>query len=73
MPLPTYPQGLARGLNQIEKNLATGVKKKRMTSFEMDMTMSKIVGVTAENDQWKKELAKADVVLWKCVSMIVLV
>eukprot|EP00041_Stephanoeca_diplocostata_P025268 m.657580 g.657580 ORF g.657580 m.657580 type:complete len:776 (-) comp22714_c0_seq1:308-2635(-) len=55
--------GLARGLNQIEKNMAKGVKKKRMTSFEMDTTMSKVVGVTAENDEWKKELAKADVVV----------
>jgi len=34
--------GLSRGVNQIEKGLKTAVKKKKMSSFEKDKTLSKL-------------------------------
>ena len=36
-------QGLAKGLNQVEKNLSAKVKRRQMTSFERDTIMSKVV------------------------------
>lgn len=37
--------GLSRGVDQIEKGLKTAVKKKKMSSFEKDKTLSKLDGI----------------------------
>mmetsp|Transcript_24158 Transcript_24158/g.72076 ORF Transcript_24158/g.72076 Transcript_24158/m.72076 type:complete len:686 (+) Transcript_24158:241-2298(+) len=55
--------GLARGINQIEKNLKNKVKRRRLTSFEADQVMSDVTGVTTDQEIWKKMFGKADVVI----------
>jgi len=56
-------QGLGRGLGQIYKNLSDRVKRKAMTSFERDLTMSRVVGLTDDNEVWKTHFGKADLVV----------
>ena len=55
-------QGLGRGLKQIQDNLDADVKKRRLTPYERDLTMSRIVGLTNDDD-WKKHFAKCDLVV----------
>ena len=47
----------------IENSFATKVKRRSMTQFDADKTMTNVAGVTADGDAWKKELAKADMVI----------
>lgn len=54
--------GLSRGMNQIGGNLDNKVKRKRMTKFDRDMTMSRVVGLT-EDDNWQDHFSKCDLVL----------
>jgi enoyl-CoA hydratase/long-chain 3-hydroxyacyl-CoA dehydrogenase len=56
-------QGLAKGLNQVEKNLSTKVKRRQMTSFERDTIMSNVAGVIAGSDRAQAELSRADLVV----------
>ena len=56
-------QGLAKGLNQVEKNLSTKVKRRQMTSFERDTLMSNVAGVIAGSDRALAELSRADLVV----------
>lgn len=56
-------EGLGKGMNMIEKNLKTKVKKRQMTSFECDTMLARVAGVTAADDAWVNELKKADVVV----------
>jgi enoyl-CoA hydratase/long-chain 3-hydroxyacyl-CoA dehydrogenase len=56
-------EGLAKGMQMIEKSFATKVKRRSMTQFDADKTMTNVAGVTAENDAWIKELSKADMVI----------
>jgi len=58
-----YMEGLAKGMNNVEKFLGNKAKRRQITSFEKDGMMAKVTGVTADDDSWKKELAKADMVV----------
>ena len=53
-------KGLARGIDQMEKNLMPKVKKRRMTKFEMDRAMSQITGLTDESASLDAHLRQAD-------------
>ncbi|EGD74991.1 trifunctional enzyme subunit alpha [Salpingoeca rosetta] len=57
------PEGLARGLDQIYKNLNKKTKKRRMTTFERDQTMSRIVGLTDSDANWQKHFSHADMII----------
>ena len=39
----------------IENSFATKVKRRSMTQFDADKTMTNVAGVTADGDAWKKE------------------
>ena len=53
----------SKGEDYVRKNLDTRVKKRRMTPFERDNVMSKVVPLSDEDDVWKKHIKKADLVL----------
>lgn len=56
--------GLDRGIGQIAKNLATKVKRRRMTEPEAEKTLSGVYGVTAADDAlWRGHFARADLVV----------
>jgi len=55
-------QGLGRGEKQITKNLDTQVKRRRMTKYDRDVTASRIVGLTNE-DNWENHFKKDDLVI----------
>jgi enoyl-CoA hydratase/long-chain 3-hydroxyacyl-CoA dehydrogenase len=54
--------GLSRGMNQIGGNLDKKVKRKRMSKFDRDLTMSRVIGLT-EDDNWQSHFSKADLVI----------
>eukprot|EP01097_Dermamoeba_algensis_P003834 TRINITY_DN2603_c0_g1_i1.p1 TRINITY_DN2603_c0_g1~~TRINITY_DN2603_c0_g1_i1.p1 ORF type:complete len:784 (-),score=236.09 TRINITY_DN2603_c0_g1_i1:199-2280(-) len=56
-------QGLGRGLAQINKNLDGRVKRKAMTAFEKDLTLSRVVPLTDDTPSWKTHFGKADLVV----------
>ena len=56
-------EALGRGLQQIEKNLSVNVKKKKMTTFERDLTMSRVNPVTDTTANWTTHMGKADIVI----------
>mmetsp|Transcript_20161 Transcript_20161/g.35838 ORF Transcript_20161/g.35838 Transcript_20161/m.35838 type:complete len:744 (-) Transcript_20161:43-2274(-) len=55
-------EGLGRGLKQIQGNLDGSVKRRRMTPYDRDVTMSRIVGLTNDDD-WKQHFKNCDLVV----------
>jgi enoyl-CoA hydratase/long-chain 3-hydroxyacyl-CoA dehydrogenase len=56
-------KGLAVGETNIHKSFAKKVQKKRMTSHKRDETLSRLIGVTDEDDFWRPHINKCDVVI----------
>lgn len=54
--------GLSRGLAQVQGELDKKVKRRKMTAYERDTTMSRIVGLTNDNE-WQRHFKKADIVI----------
>lgn len=54
---------IERGLKQIGDSLGGRLKKKQLTSFERDLTLSRIAGVHDADGVWTKHVAKADVII----------
>lgn len=54
---------LARGEKQIRGNLDTKVKRRSMTAFERDRTLSSVVGLTDADESWTKHFGQADMVV----------
>jgi len=54
---------VGRGEDYVSKNLAKRVKKRQMTTFEMDKVMSDIVGLHDSLDVWPKHMSQADLVV----------
>lgn len=57
------PEGLGRGLNGISKTLKTGVKRRAMTQFEADKTMSRVMGLSDADAGWQKHFADVDMII----------
>jgi len=55
-------KGLGRGIAQIDKNLSLDVKKRKKTPYDKDILMSRIVGLT-NNDDWQTHFKKCDLVI----------
>ncbi len=56
------PGAVARGLGQIEGNLNQKLKRRRMTVFQRDETLSRVTGL--DNDgNWKQHFANCDLVI----------
>ena len=53
---------LGRGLEQVSKSLSSDVKKKKITAFEMNRTLSKITPLS-DTDNWQKAFASASLVI----------
>jgi len=53
---------LGRGLEQVNKSLASSVKKKKISSSDANKTFSKIIPLT-DNDNWQGFFSKADIVI----------
>lgn len=56
-------QGLARGEAQIADALAARVKKRKMTPFERDQQLSRVIGVSDSDASWSKHLSRSDVII----------
>ncbi len=56
-------QGLGRGIDQIHGNLDKKVKRRRMLPYDRDATMSKIIGLTNDDENWKKHFESTDLVV----------
>lgn len=54
---------IARGEGQISGNLASSVKKKRMTQFDKDRVVARVVGVSDADESWRTHLGRADVIV----------
>jgi enoyl-CoA hydratase / long-chain 3-hydroxyacyl-CoA dehydrogenase len=54
---------IARGEKQIDNNLSSSVKKRRMTQFDKDRTLARVMGVSDTDDAWRTHLGRADVVI----------
>jgi hypothetical protein len=57
------PAGLAVGETNIIKSIQTKVKRKRMSSFDADRTLSKLIGVHDGMDSWQKHMGNCDLVI----------
>ena len=55
--------GLSRGIQQVEGNLATALKRRKMDMFTKNTTMSRIVGLTEDDPTWPKQFEKCDLVV----------
>jgi enoyl-CoA hydratase/long-chain 3-hydroxyacyl-CoA dehydrogenase len=55
--------GLAVGETNIIKSIKTKVKRKRMSSFEGDKTVSRLIGVHDGMDSWKTHMGQCDMVI----------
>jgi len=55
--------GLAVGETSILKSMQTKVKRKRMSSFDAERTLSKLIGVHDGMDSWKTHIGKCDMVI----------
>jgi enoyl-CoA hydratase/long-chain 3-hydroxyacyl-CoA dehydrogenase len=56
--------GLARGVAQIDGSLAKKVKKRKMSKFDKDRTMSGVVGISTEDmPGWGRHFKGADLVI----------
>ena len=53
----------ARGEKQISANLQGAVKKRRMTQFDKDRVLSRVIGVGDGDASWRTHLGRADVVV----------
>ncbi|EKX32692.1 hypothetical protein GUITHDRAFT_121132 [Guillardia theta CCMP2712] len=56
-------KGLSVGETNIQKSMQDKVKKKRMTSFEKDVTMSRLIGVHNDMPSWKDHIKQCDLVV----------
>jgi len=56
-------KGLSRGQAQIGKNLGAKLKKKRLTQFAHDLTLSHVTGLTDETASWTRHFGQADLVI----------
>ena len=54
---------VARGEKQIGSNLAASVKKRRMSQFDKDRVLSRVIGVGDGDATWRTHLGRADVVV----------
>ena len=54
---------VARGEKQISANLQGAVKKRRMTQFDKDRVLSRVIGVGDGDASWRTHLGRADVVV----------
>eukprot|EP01147_Barroeca_monosierra_P007356 gene7356-504_t len=57
------PEGLARGLDQIYRNLEKKTKRRRMTQFEFDRAMSRITGLSDSDASWQKHFSNTDMII----------
>ena len=55
--------GLAVGETNIIKSIQTKVKRKRMSSFDADRTLSRLIGVHDGMDSWEKHMGNCDMVI----------
>ena len=55
--------GLSRGIQQVEGNLATALKRRKMDAFTKNTTMARIVGLTEDDPTWPKQFEKCDLVV----------
>jgi enoyl-CoA hydratase / long-chain 3-hydroxyacyl-CoA dehydrogenase len=54
---------VARGTAQVADSLAARLKKRQLTPFERDLTLSRIAGVSDADAAWPKHLGRCDVVI----------
>jgi len=57
------PEGLAVGETNILKSMQTKVKRKRISTFDADRTLSKLIGVHDGMDSWPNHMAQCDLVI----------
>ena len=57
------PEALSVGERNIAASFAKKVKKKRMSAFDRDMVVSKLIGVSNKDKSWPKHIGKCDVVI----------
>lgn len=55
--------GISRGEKTISDNLNSRVKRKRLSAFEKEKACARVTGVTDEDDNWKKHMARSDAVI----------
>ena len=58
-----FMEGLAKGEAQIKASLDPKVKRRAMTAFDRDTLLSKVVGLTPDNGNWRKHFEKCDMVI----------
>jgi len=57
------PAGVARGAKVISDAMAGKLKKKRMTNYEMCSTVSRVVPLHEDSENWKRHFSNADIVI----------
>ena len=55
--------GLSRGESMIAKNLGAKLKRRRMTKYDHDSTLARVVGLTDSSSSWKSHFGRADLVI----------
>jgi enoyl-CoA hydratase / long-chain 3-hydroxyacyl-CoA dehydrogenase len=55
--------GLARGEAQIADALNARVKKRKMTPFDRDVQLSRVIGVSDADASWQKHISRCDLVI----------
>eukprot|EP00056_Hartaetosiga_gracilis_P020971 m.22122 g.22122 ORF g.22122 m.22122 type:complete len:751 (+) comp8806_c0_seq1:27-2279(+) len=56
-------EGLARGIDRVYNNLNKKTRKRRMTTFERDQTMSRILGLSNTDSNWQQHFGHTDMVI----------
>ncbi|KAL3912671.1 MAG: hypothetical protein SGPRY_008258 [Prymnesium sp.] len=56
-------KGISRGEAQIAKNLGAKLKKRRLTKYGHDSTLSNVVGLTDSTKSWQRHFKQADLVV----------
>lgn len=56
-------KGISRGLSQIQKNLSTDLKKRKISLFDFNLMESRILPLTNNDANWGQHFKKADMVI----------
>merc|ERR1712137_969502 len=56
-------KGLSRGEKQIAGNVGGKLKKKRLSQYAHDTTISRVTGLTDDHASWKRHFSGADMVI----------
>ena len=50
-------------MSQIETNLGAALKRRRMTPYDKNTTMARIIGLTEDDPTWSKQFERCDLVV----------